>query len=651
MSKSILFRIEKSSHQEPLLDFKPKWFETCVEYGEFMTLLIPLLLDTSAVTNLKQQELNNDHTKFDSKSIPLLQTMSQQFRELELPMNLDKRYLFKQIPTYVPPHEYVVFPVRMVQYDNQQTMFQPTSTNVNHTAVGNFVNIRTTQQPPGVVTLEQSHRRNVHSNATENEKNPSIEWDGRSDDPARSYVRQFDEPYADAARQSIWMTAWANRGFVSTNDQNLTSSMRIPVSAQFLAASSLISDQQRYDTIVKQYQQQMKLAQDQLDNDTDLTNVTKDSDDDDGNGTQSDIPSSPRRREHSFRKNSLEESMSLPIMSNDAGGEYGRSLDFRAPSRETGGDETPTYDPRDFPVDYYKGSPSPQHTFRQQPSPSRQMSPPTSNGFQQQTPSVRQSFSDRKFLDDSDPYLPLRLEQEEREKYALSGKNKTKTSNGHHSPARDTHDRRSPTRDPYSHRSPTRDNRHSRRSPTRDHHHRHRSPQRQQQPYFPQMQGPPTTYDLYRAAAPVQYVPTLRLPLLRLGAPVFNPTTSPMIQPRFLPPPASLHPPLPMLQMATQLPPPASLSPQATRVDQQKLAYVQNMMHHYAENNRPRLQLLQLRAPPRTTTNNELQIPMPASNIVTKSSDAKVDTGIQAVVPRQDGFILEPGLFQVSFNK
>lgn len=385
-----------------------------------MTMLIPLLLDTSSVTNLKQQELNNDHTKFDSKSIPLLQTMSRQFRELELPMNLDKRYLLKQIPTYVPPHEYVVFPVRMVQYDNQQTMFQPTSNSVNHTAVGNFVNIRTTQQPPGVVTLEQSHRRNHSNSSIENEKNPSIEWDGRSDDPSRSYVRQFDEPYGDAARQSIWMTAWANRGFVSTTDQNLTSSMRIPVSAQFLAASSLISDQQRYETVVKQYQQQIR-SREQLENDSDLTNVTKDSDDEYGNGTQSDLPSSPRRREHSFRKNSLEESMSLPIMSNDVGGEYGRSLDFRAPSRETGGDETPTYDPRDFPIDYYKGTSSPRHTHRQQSSPPTQISPPTSNGFQQQTTSVRQSFSDRRFLDDSDPYLPMKLEQEERDKYALPG--------------------------------------------------------------------------------------------------------------------------------------------------------------------------------------------------------------------------------------
>ena len=382
-----------------------------------MTMLVPLLLDTSSLTNVKQQELNNDHTKFDSASIPLLQTMSAQLRELELPISLEKRYLLKQTPLFVPPHEYVVFPVRMVQYDAQQTMFQQTPTSVNNTTVGNFVQIRSTQQPPGVVTLENHHRRN-HSNADGNDhEHRSMEWDGRSDDPSRSHVRQFDEPYSDAARRSIWMAGWANRGFVSTTDQNQTTGMRIPVSAQFLAASSLISDQQRYEMVVKQHQQQTKLNQDQLDNDTDLTNVTKDSDDEDGGATQSDLPSSPRRRDLSFRKNSLDESMSLPIMGNDTGGEYGRSGDFRAPSRETGGDETPTYDPRDFPVDYYKGS----SNHQQRSSLPTQISPPTSNGFQQQPQPVRQSFSDRRFLEDSDPYLPLRLEQEERDKYAMQG--------------------------------------------------------------------------------------------------------------------------------------------------------------------------------------------------------------------------------------
>ncbi|CAF4702619.1 unnamed protein product, partial [Rotaria magnacalcarata] len=81
--------------------------ETSVEYGEFMAMITPLLLDTSSLTNIKQQELNNDHTKYDSASIPLLQTMSAQLHELELPISLDKRYLLKQAPLFVPPHEYV----------------------------------------------------------------------------------------------------------------------------------------------------------------------------------------------------------------------------------------------------------------------------------------------------------------------------------------------------------------------------------------------------------------------------------------------------------------------------------------------------------------------------------------------------------------
>ena len=46
-----------------------------------------------------------------------------------------------------------------------------------------------------------------------------MEWDGRSDDPSRSHIRQFDEPHSDAARRSIWMTGWANRNFSSTTDQ------------------------------------------------------------------------------------------------------------------------------------------------------------------------------------------------------------------------------------------------------------------------------------------------------------------------------------------------------------------------------------------------------------------------------------------------
>ncbi|CAF3863443.1 unnamed protein product [Adineta steineri] len=677
---------DQHHHQEPIFDFKPKWFETCVEYGEFMTMLIPLLLDTSSLTNIKKQELNNDHTKYDSTSIPLVQTMSAQLRELELPTSLDKRYLLKQTPLFVPPHEYVVFPVRILPNDTQQTMFQQTPTNVNNMTIGSLVQTPLTQQPPGVVSLEKQHRRNVYNfdNANNNNtnniesntnENPSTEWDGRSDDPSRSHVRQFDEPYSDAARRSIWMAGWANRGFSTTTDQTQTAGMRISTSAQFLAASSLISDQQRYEMIVKQHEQQNRYNNDQADNDTDLTDVTK-NDDEDGIGIHSELASSPRRRDLSFRKNSLDESMSLPIFSNDGNGDFGRSRDFRALSRETGGDETPTYDLRDFPNEYREFN-NQQPIYHQQASPLPQMSPPTSNGFQQQQQQpVRQSFSDRRFLDDSDPYLASRLEQEERNKYIIPDTNRTITSiqspHGHYPPSlQDPPSRQSPTRDPYSRRSPTRES-HRRRSPTRDpyshrsssrdrqqyHHHQ----QQQQQP-FPQIQQQPV-YDQVRVPAPIQYTSSLRLPLLRLGGPVM--TSAPMFtQSRFPtppqpPPPVTVYPtgpvyvssaprpayPIPMLHLAPQLPPPVSLTPQATRADQQKLAYVQNIMHQFTDHNRPRLQLLQMRPHPRTHTNNDLQIPMPAPNIVSTSSDTKVDAGIQAEVPRQDGFIIEPGLFQ-----
>ena len=233
----------------------------------------------------------------------------------------------------------------------------------------------------------------------------------------------------------------------------------------------------------------------------------------------------------------------------------------------------------------------------------------------------------------------------------------TRDASGHRSPTRDTSGHRSPTRDSRSHRSPTRE-RSSRRSPTRDrhrHHHRHD----QQQPYFPQLQPPPSSYNQIQAPTTIQYSSSVRLPLLRLGGPsMIAPSVvtharlgAPPPIAVYAPPPAPVstppRPPFPMLHMATQLPPPTSLSPQATPADRQKLYYVQNMMQQYAGNNRPRLQLLQMRAPPRTNNTTEFQVPMPAPNVVTTSTDTKVHTGIQAEVPRQDGFIIEPGLFQV----
>ena len=469
-----------------MFDFKPKWFESSVEYGEFMTVVIPLLLDTSSLTHTHQQETNHDHSKFDTKSIPLVQSMAHQLRELELPLSLDKRYFLKQVPVLAATHEYIVFPVQMVPSDAQPSMFQQAPSNVDSSAVGSFVHTSGAhQQPPDVVPLEHhhGHRQPAGGRADPNanpSSHPSIEWDGRSNDPSRSHVRQFDEPHADAARLGIWMSNWSNRDFPSTQDRTPTSGMRIPVTAQFLAATPLISDQQKYAMVLKQHQQKRKYHNDPADNDTDLTNVTKDSEEDDGNGTQSDFPSSPRRRDGSFRKNSLEESMSLPIMSADPGGDLGRSHDFRAPSRETIGDETPTYDLREFPTDYSRGPAYHGRDDEERASPLAPMSPPTSNGFHQQPHPLTSSTSNRRFLDDSDPYMSARLEQEDQEKYTVQGNLIVAVGTGpaHESPFYvDTHrsavSKRSsisqypPSLDQSSRRSPTRD-RHNRRSPTRD---------------------------------------------------------------------------------------------------------------------------------------------------------------------------------------
>ncbi len=251
----------------------------------------------------------------------------------------------------------------------------------------------------------------------------------------------------------------------------------------------------------------------------------------------------------------------------------------------------------------------------------------------------------------------------------------SRDSRSHGASFQDPYSRRSPTRDPYSHRSPTRDSP-SRRSPTRDpyshrsssrerqrhhhhhHHHHQQQQQQQQQQYFPQIEAPPSSYDQIRAPASIQYVSSIRLPLLRLGGPPI--AAAPMLIQSRLPPPVTVYPsgpiyvstaprpPFPMLYIAPQLPSPASVSPRATRADQQKSSYVQNIMHQYAEQNRPRLQLLQMRPYRRTDATANLHVPMPALNVVTTSSDTKIDTGIQVEVPRQDGFVIEPGLFQVS---
>lgn len=394
-------------------------------------MLVPNLLDTSSLSDMQQQESSDHHSKYDSKSIPLLQTMSAQFRELELPLSLDKRYILKQAPVFVPPHEYVVFPVRLAQYDNPHTIFQQAPTSVNQNSIGSYVHSSGTQQPPDVVTLEHYQQRPQHLTRTSPTRTtppaPESEWDGRSDDPSRMHIRQFDHPYDNTARQALWMNKWAHQDYNATsNDRTQNNVMRIPVSAQHLAAASLVSDPQQYQTMMKQNSQR---HQDQGENDTDLTSITKDSEDEYGNATQSDFRSSPRRHEVSFRKNSLDESVSLPIMSTDGGGDFGRGYDFRAPSRETVRDETPTYDTRDFPKEYYRGSPVHDSSIHPGGTPPTQMSPPTSNGFQQQqqppplqTSTLRSSVSMRRYLDDSNPNNAQEIEDEDRERYATSGK-------------------------------------------------------------------------------------------------------------------------------------------------------------------------------------------------------------------------------------
>lgn len=386
-----------------------------------MSMLVPNLLDTSSLSNLQQQDSMDQHSKFDSKSIPLLQTMSDKLRELELPISLDKRYILKQAPIFVPPHEYVVFPVRVVQSNNPHTMFQQAPTSVNHNSVGSFVhNSDDQQQPPDVVSLENHHQRPSPTKTTSD--TTESEWDGRSDDPQRMSIRNFDPPYDINARQALWVNGWANRDFnTASNERIQTNGIRIPANAQFLAASGIMSDPQAYQSVLRQNSRQHR---DQLENDTDLTSVTKDSDDEGGNRTHSDIPSSPHRRETPLRKNSLEESMSLHF-SND-GGDYSRGLDFRAPSRDTGGDESPSYDIAHFPTEYYKGPTGSGSPYRSVRTPPIQMSPPTSNGFQQQLPllqpsTLRSSVGSRKFMDDSDPNNAEKLAKEDREKYTIPG--------------------------------------------------------------------------------------------------------------------------------------------------------------------------------------------------------------------------------------
>lgn len=240
--------------------------------------------------------------------------------------------------------------------------------------------------------------------------------------------------------------------------------------------------------------------------------------------------------------------------------------------------------------------------------------------------------------------------------------------NGYHSPSRDSNRYETSSPDASARRSPSRRS-HRHRSSRRDRHHRHspsRDPARAyDQQYLPNIQPPQSFADHSRIPAPMQYIPSVRLPLLRLGGSSFMAAPTVFMQPRLVVPPAPPVPaivpvyipvppaprqPLPTLHLAPQLPPPASLQPHATRADQQRSNLVHNVMHQFAEQHRPRLQLLQLRPHPqiRQPPPPELTIPMPAPNVVTTSTETKIDAGIQAEVPRQDGFVIEPGLFQVS---
>ena len=113
--------------------------------------------------------------------------------------------------------------------------------------------------------------------------------------------------------------------------------------------------------------------------------------------------------------------------------------------------------------------------------------------------------------------------------------NRTTTSRpspiGHYSSSQDPYNRQSPTRDPHSRRSPTREptsHRSSSRDQRRHSHHHHQQ--------FPQIQPPSSSYDQFHAPGPIQYVSSVRLPLLRLGGPVV--TAAPiLIQPQLPPPP------------------------------------------------------------------------------------------------------------------
>ncbi|CAF0987159.1 unnamed protein product, partial [Didymodactylos carnosus] len=641
-------------HNEPLFNFHPKWFESSTEYGEFMNVLIPLLLDTSSLSDKKNVSDN---------VVPLLHTMSDRLRGIELPPSLEKRYLLKQSYESLissKPHEYVVFPVRTLRLDAQPSLFQ----NNRDQLIGTY-NIETHGQQPNVITL---NRNNQHHNRNGSNQNSSTQygeqWDGRSDEPSRSYVRQFDEPYTNSARLSIWMTNFANRDFSTLNEAQhsestvkSTTGLRIPVSAQFLSATSLISDQQQYESTMKRrleasaynFDSGRKFNPQQQDkgsngNDTSLTNVTKDSDVPSPEDFSEAISSPRRIKKDTIRPNAtdgvhdlsytLDESITLPISVVGGDEDIKNETDrFRASSREAYSMATDigsegTYDLREFPTEYYKARQmSPRHhsTARKSPTKVSIKSPDNST--------ARQSMNSRRFFDDSDPYAETRIEQEETEKYSIPGTDRSRSRRSHRRP-----------------RTERRSGRHE-----------------QQTKVLPQISQP---FGLSAKRDHVQYVPMTpniiqNFPLLRLPSSLTTLQTSyrvvqpsnvyinhPVIpqqqqQQQYFPLSVPLMRPFastPMLRLETApavsgFPPP---------IEQQKHSFVHNIMQRYAELNRPQLQLLRMR-PPQTHSDTIEPLPLPTTNIVSSSADAqkeKVHIAVQAEVPRQDGYMLEPGLFQ-----
>ena len=208
----------------------------------------------------------------------------------------------------------------------------------------------------------------------------------------------------------------------------------------------------------------------------------------------------------------------------------------------------------------------------------------------------------------------------------------------------DLSSRRSPTKDPYSHRSSSRDLQ-------RQQHHRQ---------HFPSIQPSTSSVNQVLAPASIQYVPSIRLPLLRLGASITSTTSMPTqvrlpaypsqfadYIPRTMQIPTPPRLLLPMLYLAPQPAPLVSASPRPTRTDQKKLSYVQSIMQKFSENNRSHLQLLEMRSHPKMDDTADLAVPMPASNIVTTSSDTKIEKDTSAETPRKDGFYIERDTFQV----